>query len=275
MTVKNCYGATSIGDAAAGALESIDGTDLNEGDSAIVIMPDEFGGSNQSFIWFYSLKDSGAVENIPWIVAPTVAASTKRWHIGKVVTHMDCREFIPVELAGSATSAPDALETILGNTGGATHDERAVKVRKFDYTGSYVGLTFPWTPPPDIDVDYGIRARLHILITESTTPSSQGVVFSIGLQGLEDGDELGPTGNSTDVEFPGMASNPAQFGYLISNVTGNYLDFQGTTPQDSYFPVVLFQVFRKYDHTTDTYDQKVGLVGLEVIYKRLTNLAMG
>ena len=71
MALKN-YSATSLTGGAAGALDSIDGTNLQDLDYAAVFTADKF--------YFYSLDDdSGAAESSPDIISPDANAGNKRW----------------------------------------------------------------------------------------------------------------------------------------------------------------------------------------------------
>lgn len=70
--MANIYGATSLTGGGAEALDVIDGTDLANGDVAMVVTTSE--------TYHYTLDaTSGAAENSPYIISPDTNAGTKRW----------------------------------------------------------------------------------------------------------------------------------------------------------------------------------------------------
>jgi hypothetical protein len=66
------YGAIGLIGGSDGFLDKIDGTNLNDGDSAIVV------DSNYAYIYRLDAT-SGATENSPYIISPDTNAGTKRW----------------------------------------------------------------------------------------------------------------------------------------------------------------------------------------------------
>ena len=83
MAEKYSYWATSLIGGAEGSLDSIDGTDLNDQDMAIVaVMADKF--------YLYSLDaDSAAAESSPDVIAPDSNAGLKRWILQSIHTKID------------------------------------------------------------------------------------------------------------------------------------------------------------------------------------------
>lgn len=74
---NNIYGAIALTGGEAGALDKIDGVDLNDGDAAVVITQD--GNS-----YFYTLDaTSGLAESSPDVIAPDTNAGDKRWILAK------------------------------------------------------------------------------------------------------------------------------------------------------------------------------------------------
>lgn len=68
------YGAIALTGGAAGALDDVDGTGLNDGDGAIVKIP------TSGEVYEYTLDaDSGATESSPNVIAPDANAGNKRW----------------------------------------------------------------------------------------------------------------------------------------------------------------------------------------------------
>ena len=78
MATKYAYWATSLIDGVEGSLDSIDGTDLNDQDMAIVaVVGDKF--------YLYSLDvDSAVAESSPDVIAPDANGGDKRWILHEV-----------------------------------------------------------------------------------------------------------------------------------------------------------------------------------------------
>ncbi len=67
----NFYPATGLADSLTGDLNTIDGTDLVEGDGALIIT---------SLGYIYRLDaTSGLTQDVPSIITPLTNAGTKRW----------------------------------------------------------------------------------------------------------------------------------------------------------------------------------------------------
>ncbi len=83
MAEKYAYWATSLTGGIEGSLDSIDGTDLNDQDMAIVaVMADKF--------YLYCLDDdSAAAESSPDIIAPDANTGDKRWLLQAIHTKID------------------------------------------------------------------------------------------------------------------------------------------------------------------------------------------
>lgn len=72
MAEVGYYGATATHGGGLGAMDSIDGDDLNGKEVCLVLSPIKAD--------FYKLDaDSGLPENPPWVIAPDVNAGLKRW----------------------------------------------------------------------------------------------------------------------------------------------------------------------------------------------------
>ena len=99
MAEKYAYWATSLIGGAEGSLDSIDGTDLNDQDMAIVaVMGDKF--------YLYSLDaDSAAAESSPDVIAPDANGGDKRWILHGVYTN-------PADIDGFPS---DATKYLNGN----------------------------------------------------------------------------------------------------------------------------------------------------------------
>lgn len=70
--MANFYGATSLTGGSTGALDALDGTDLADGDSALVV-------TAAGFYVFILDADSGASEDSPSVIRPDTNAGDKRW----------------------------------------------------------------------------------------------------------------------------------------------------------------------------------------------------
>lgn len=71
---KELYWANALTGGGEGALDAIDGDDLQDKEAAIVITPTKFS--------VHTLKaTSGAAENSPNVIAPDINAGDKRWHM--------------------------------------------------------------------------------------------------------------------------------------------------------------------------------------------------
>ena len=99
MAEKYSSWATSLIGGAEGSLDSIDGTDLNDQDMAIVaVMGDKF--------YLYSLDaDSAAAESSPDVIAPDANGGDKRWILHGVYTN-------PADIDGFPS---DATKYLNGN----------------------------------------------------------------------------------------------------------------------------------------------------------------
>lgn len=71
---NNFYWAIALTGGGSGALDAIDGANLQDKEAAIVITPTKFS--------VHTLKaTSGAAENSPDVIAPDTNAGLKRWHM--------------------------------------------------------------------------------------------------------------------------------------------------------------------------------------------------
>jgi len=99
---KYAYWANSLTGGGTGALDAIDGANLNDLDMAIVVT-----GSN---VYIYSLDaDSGAAESSPNVISPDANAGNKRWILVQVRN-------LPNELENLTTAEIQQLENIGATT---------------------------------------------------------------------------------------------------------------------------------------------------------------
>ena len=121
--MSNFYGATSLIDGLTGSLDSIDGTNLVDGDGAIVIT-DGIG-------YQYHLNaTSGETESSPRIITPDANAGTKRWTLNSNITTTGSRVDV----------------TTFGATGNGVTDDAAAIQAAIDYCESF-SLSPLYLPP--------------------------------------------------------------------------------------------------------------------------------
>lgn len=83
---NNFYGAVALTGGAPGALDAINGSILNDGDGAVVIV------GNQGYL--YSLDaDSAAAESSPDVISPDSSAGDKRWILSNTLNTMSPRTY--------------------------------------------------------------------------------------------------------------------------------------------------------------------------------------
>lgn len=102
------YAATSLTGGGTGALDAIDGQNLQEGDIAHV--------TTSAYTYEYYLSpDSGAAESSPAIIMPNVNAGTKRWILSPINT---TKIYLLTSNggAGTVTLTASAVTTFVSNT---------------------------------------------------------------------------------------------------------------------------------------------------------------
>jgi len=160
--------------------------------------------------------------------------------------------FIPIGWAIDGTSAPDAKETITSTN--------KVDVRKFAGDGTK-DVFIPWEVPPDLS-GTTIQYRVIFFITEAAAPDNKGVAFYLGGASIGNGDALGAT-LGTAVKSSITARSDAQYDRLATDwsdpVTITNL-LAGET--------AIFTLYRKHDDADDTYEQKIGVFGIEIKFAR-------
>jgi len=79
--MSNFYGATSLIGGGSGALDAIDGSDLSDGDGAVVIQ-------DGSFTMYHLDATKDEAESSPLIISPDDNAGTKRWVLANYATEV-------------------------------------------------------------------------------------------------------------------------------------------------------------------------------------------
>lgn len=162
--------------------------------------------------------------------------------------------FIPIGDMIDGSSAPAALATISSSDGYAN-------VRKFD-GASAEDVRLNWKVPDDIVVSEKLDYRVIALVTEGTGPSSEGVVFNLSGYSIGDGDGLSATlGSAVSASKTGLTLS--QYDLII---TGWATDVTLTNLAAG--ELAILKLERDPTDGDDTYAQDVGVIGIEIRYKR-------
>jgi hypothetical protein len=154
-------------------------------------------------------------------------------------------------------SAPDALETMTSGTD-------KVDLRTFADDADE-DVLFTWQMPDDIDTTSGIKFRVICFIDNATGPSGETWMFSLQGFSLGQGDALDGTlgtaqdsnsGSRTDAQYDRVATA------WSSAMTSTHI-----TDLSAVSETIIFKLFRDVDDTDD-YAQDIGVVGVELKYKR-------
>ena len=159
-------------------------------------------------------------------------------------------EAIPIGWCVDGTSAPDALDT-------TTFPPYAY--RTFDYSADE-DVSFLWFTLPELDVDLAtVEYRVTYLVTEDTGPSSEGVAFSLAGGWVGDGEAINPTlGTSVALVETGLSASQ---GTLLVTDWSAPVTLSGTSVPGH---VAEFNFLRSTSHASDTYEQLVGVVKIEL-----------
>lgn len=169
--------------------------------------------------------------------------------------------FLPIDDAqDTSSSAPATAELISDGTYGR------VRVRKFSGS-SEEWVVWAWEVPDDIDTSAGIKFKTSAIITEATTPSNEGVVFSLSGYSVGDNDGIdGTPGTEIDIEKTGMTMS--QYDRVQTSYSGT------VTITNLAAGELAFLAFRRDPaHASDTYEQDVGVSGITVQYKKKLTVA--
>jgi len=168
-------------------------------------------------------------------------------------------DFIPIAWAIDGASAPAALATKTSGTD---------KLNTRDFAGDGdEDVLIPWKVPLDIDATSGIKFRVVCAVVSATAPSSETWQFEMQGFSLGTGDALDGTLGTAQTSNSGSRSD-AQYDVVetawSAAMTGTHITdlAAGET--------VLLKLYRDIDDT-DTYVQDVGVIGIEIKYKRQHN----
>jgi hypothetical protein len=170
-------------------------------------------------------------------------------------------QFLKISEAIDGGTPPASLATITSTN--------SVQVRKFDGASQDEDVYFSWLLPADLDSTSGIKFRVIYIITESNTPSSNTFQFEMSGLAFEAaaGDGLAESlGTSISSNSGSVTLDQYDIGYTAwsdildtDNIT-NYGDGR----------YVIFKLYRDIDDTDD-YAYDVGVIGIELKYKREYN----
>ena len=159
-------------------------------------------------------------------------------------------ESIPIAWCVDGTSAPDAIDS-------TTFPPYVY--RTFDYSADE-DVDFLWFKLPELDVDLAtVEYRVTYLVTEATGPSSEGVVFSLAGGWVDNGETINPTlGTAVALVDPGLIASQ---GTLLVTDWSDPVTLSGASVPGH---VAEFHFIRSTGHASDTYEQLVGVVKIEL-----------
>lgn len=165
-------------------------------------------------------------------------------------------EYLPISYAIDGASAPDALATVTSGTD---------KVDARTFAGDAdEDVLFTWKVPLDFDATSGVKFRALCVVTSGTTPSAETWQFEMQGFSLGDGDALDGTLGTAQTSNSGSRSD-AQYD-LVHTAWSSAMTSTHITDLAA-GETVVFKLYRDVDDT-DTYEQPVGVVGVELKYKR-------
>lgn len=159
-------------------------------------------------------------------------------------------DFLPVEWGLDTATPPDYVETI-------TSGGNSVRVRKFAGDTADESIQLPWQAPYDL---YGavVKFRVIYYITEATEPSAEGVVFGLKGRAGALGDAMG---DAVVVADTGLSNS------RYDRVVTDWSDDVTITGLEA-GATAIFTLYRDQDHASDTYEQDVGVFGIQLRYSR-------
>lgn len=165
-------------------------------------------------------------------------------------------DFIPIGWAQDGLAPPDTIENLDANNG-------SVQIRKFDDTLDQ-DVIVPWVVPSDFS-GTTVSYRIIYYISETTAPGA-GERVDFGLKGaaIADGESLDVTYGTPIETFKSMTVTDIQNDVMYTGWSSN-LTITGIAAGKT----AVINVYRDAnDATNDTYDQKVGVMGIEIKYSR-------
>ena len=163
--------------------------------------------------------------------------------------------YIPIEYAEDGTSAPDATELYQQTNGTA-------RVRKFA-GDSTQDVLIPWDVPEDCDGSVAIQYKVSGYITESTTPSAEGVAFTLEGYSVGDNDPLNGT-FGTAVTLTKTSMTYTEGDKFQTDWSSNVSITDLAAGETAHLKFT-----RDHDHASDTYVQKIGVYLITIKYTKL------
>lgn len=161
-------------------------------------------------------------------------------------------EIIKIGNAFDGTSPPAAEETITSGSG-------AVSVRKFSGTTTE-DVQIALEINENLIAAEGVQFKVISFVTETTTPSAEGVAFAIDGYSVSDGENLNQS-FGTEVVTSRTGLTLSQYDRIDSGWS-NDLDI---SPAGS--DMVQLRLSRPHDHTDDTYGQDIGIAYIKIRYR--------
>ena len=172
------------------------------------------------------------------------------WEAANVAKIEFAYEPIPIAWCADGTSAPDALDNL-------TFPPYAY--RTFD-SAADEDVSFVWFTLPEINVDIvTVAYRVTYLVTETTGPSSEGVVFSLAGGWVDDNETINPV-LGTPISLADTGLTAAQ-GTLLVTDWSDPVTLSGASAPGR---VAEFNFLRSTTDGDATYGQLVGVVCIEL-----------
>ena len=161
-------------------------------------------------------------------------------------------DIILIEDAEDGAVAPGITTTIMSGNG-------KIRVRKFSATVSE-DVLFAWEVPNNILANKGVTFQVMMLVTNSTGPSSQGISCVLSGYSVGDNDSINDTFGSEITVTTGSIS-ASQYDRLLSPESDVV-----TITNLAAGEIAMLSLYRDHDHTSDDYDQDIGISGIRIFY---------
>lgn len=135
---------------------------------------------------------------------------------------------------------------------------KIVRIRKFA-GDSLNSVTFDWATPWDMDTTKQIQYRVKGIITEAIGPDTENIQFKLSGYGVENGNDSNDSFGTAVVLTKGFETDNAQNDVFVTPWSDNV-----TIPgieRDS-----INQILFERLGGTDTYNQKIGIIEVEIKY---------
>lgn len=215
---------------------------------------------------------TGSTVRVPQYAGITLKRLSDRWMIigsygatacFSAITTVDTF-FIPISYANdTAATNPDAAEIVTGQSNGRKH-----LVRHFSNAAD-ANVTINWLVPSDISATDGVKFRWVAIVSNADPPTdTDDEDITFGLQGISIGDN-----DSGDPAAFGNAQTSA-FGATAAQddiIFGAWSTAITTITNLAAGELVHFNFYRDVDGGDHPYDQEIGVIGIELKFKRNHN----